>query len=98
MSTEWKNITDPEELFRLKREEWEIEWSELGVSWWKKWNGISWNAALIFRARPSQPKMKKVKYLCYADTYALTWRAESVPMWGAWIRQPHLDLEGEIPE
>ena len=27
MTTEWKDITDPEELFRLKREGWEIEWS-----------------------------------------------------------------------
>ena len=106
MTTEWKEITGPEELFRLKREGWEIEvWTELHD--WRSWWGNAWEADWKFRARPHQPKMKKVKLLAYIGTSILTHVREDSPtdilksydgVGSKWIRQPHLDLEGEVPE
>lgn len=99
MTTEWKEITDPEELFRLKREGWEIEVHAADCVWFL-WAGDYWNTSMSFRARPRQPKMKKVKLLAYLDNNRelrrfVEWSSYSRT---TWIRQPHLDLEGEFPE
>lgn len=100
--TEWKDITDPEELFRLKREGWEIE----VMTWntWSSWNVATWDKFWKFRARPRQPKMKKVKLLAFLGAIVLQFvREDSIDLQmyvknTQWIRQPHLDLEGEVPD
>ena len=98
MINEWKEITDPEELFRLKREGWEIEVQIDEGPHWAGWKGLAWMNYMKYRARPCRPKMKKVKYLCYGDDFCLTWRKHEVPMEGAWIRVPSEDKEIEVPD
>ena len=101
MTTEWKDITDPEELFRLKREGWEIEVQIDEVPHWAGWTGLAWMNYMKYRARPRQPKMKKVKLLAYIHETGLTYHRGDAPtsvIPKRWIRQPHLDLEVEVPE
>lgn len=99
MTIEWKNITDPEELFRLKREGWEIETNTPTDGYpWKAWLGEQWNSFHIYRARPRQPVMKEVKMECFLIDRELRWRDEGLSILGDWIRQPHLDLIAKVPE
>lgn len=104
MTTEWKEITDPEELFKLKREGWEIQiQSDAGNDKYcpfKDWDGRHWNIGYLFRARPRQPKMKKVKLEAWLSKYdGLRWIAEGMTIADdKWTRQPHLDLEAEVPD
>lgn len=93
--TDWKEITDPEELFRLKREGWEIEFT--GGTVWNKWSGSLWNENRKFRARPSRPKMKKVKILCWYDGHTLFWLEEDRESLRSWIHIPAEDKEIEVP-
>ena len=61
MTTEWKACTDPEELFRLKREEWEIEVRAHETCVWRTWAGGVWDSDWLFRYRPrAQPKPKTI--------------------------------------
>ena len=94
---EWKNITDPEELFKLKREGWEIEFANSSSQVFAKWFGLAWNAGWKFHARPRQPKMKKVKLLCFYNGKNLFW-AESGEGYAYRCRVPSEDKEVEIPE
>ena len=99
--TDWKEITDPEELFRLKREGWEIEFANSGGQLFAKWSGLAWHADRQFHARPRQPKMKKVKSQCWRNmaTGNCTWAAEHCDMSNEyWQRFPAGDIEGEVPE
>lgn len=104
MTIEWKEITDTEELFRLKREGWEIESYDSFHICWNEWDGSRWNSTAKFHARPRQPKMKKVKLLAWLDpNEELRIGAEfghiaKIAASGFWIRLPKLDLEGEVPD
>lgn len=98
MTSEWKDITNPEELFKLKREGWEIDiYASLG---WGTWNGTMWQEDLKFRARPPQPKVKRVKMLCYLfnNRYLAWYKEDEMLHTQLWIRQPKLDLEAEFEE
>jgi hypothetical protein len=85
VTTEWKEITDPEELFKLKREGWEIErYRGRGdeADGWYPWVAEDWAKHYKYHARPSQPKMKKVKMLAWFDGDQLFWLAETAaPKW-----------------
>ena len=98
--TDWKEITDPEELFRLKREGWEIELAN-GTSW-GLWAGTIWSAVYKFRARPPQPKTKKVKMLCWFDgtwlQYATEDHSKGLASATKWIRIPAEDKEIEVQD
>ena len=48
--------------------------------------------------RPSQPKMREVKMLCYLAGVTLLWRTESYIAFDNWTRQPHLDMVAKVPE
>jgi hypothetical protein len=99
----WKEITDPEELFRLKREGWEIEVGNYLKADWQKWEGTSWYSETPYRASPRQQKMK-VQLQAWLGPYTLAYIREGDNALSLlvknpdWIRQPHLDLEGEVPE
>ena len=96
--TKWKEITDPEELFRLKREGWEIQlWHHPSVAWFG-WPGLKWDILSKFRARPPQPKMKKMKMLCYLAVQQLVWRFDDYKCPDSWIRIPAEDKEIEVPD
>ncbi len=55
MTTEWNDCTDPEELFRLKREGWEVEYCTI-YGGWAKWDAATWNRGIVYRCRQPQPK------------------------------------------
>lgn len=96
MKDNWKEITDPEELFKLKREGWEIEYCSYGK--WLPWLGRDWYFDVAYRARPAQPKMKKVKMLAWFDGDQLFWLAETAaPKWPS-QRIRCEDKEIEVPE
>jgi hypothetical protein len=60
MTTEWKDCTDPEELFRRKREGWEIEVRAHKTYAWHTWAGGAWDSDWLFRCRPrAQPKKER---------------------------------------
>ena len=104
MTDNWKEITDPEELFKLKREGWEIEFRAHKTYTWRTWMGGAWQDDWLFQARPRQPKMKKVKLLAFLGATVLQFvREDSIDLQiyaknTRWIHQPHLDLEGEVPD
>lgn len=98
MTTEWKDITDPEELFRLKREGWEIEFKNTYEEKWFEWNGIEWESRWKFRARPAQPKMKKVKLLAWLDADQLFWLRETSTSKFPAVRVPAEDKIIEVME
>lgn len=60
MTTEWKDCTAPEELFRRKREGWEIEVRAHKTYAWRTWAGGAWDSDWLFRCRPRQPKTKTI--------------------------------------
>ncbi len=96
MTAEWKEVTDPEELFKLKLEGWEIQVRNAGA--WLKWGATSWSQSFKFRARPQQPNMKKVKMLAYFDGVLLVWRNADYNLTdGRWVRVPAEDKEIEVP-
>ena len=98
--TEWKDITDPKKLFNIDQKKWEIECNVQGEDWFA-WNGSSWHKGRKFRARPNQPKMKKVKIYGYLNiktgrTYALL---QGQKLNGtSYVRYTKLDDEIEVPE
>lgn len=101
MTIEWKEITDPEELFRLKREGWEIEFRAHKTYTWRTWMGGAWQNDWLFQARPRQPKMKKVKSQCWRNTATgnCAWAAEHCDMSNEfWHRFPAGDIEGDVSE
>lgn len=71
---------------------------------YEKWRGKYWDTNCKFSARPAQPKMKKVKLLAFLGAPVLQFvREDSIDLQiyaknTRWIRQPHLDLEEEVPE
>lgn len=101
MKTEWKDCTDPEELFRLKREGWEIEYRNLGQ--WSGWRGKSWNDVWTFRIRPPQPKMKTItlRKALFKSSGGVYWTAEDShdnlqePEFVCWLGEPYTV---EVPE
>ena len=69
-------------------------WSE----WWSELSGSMWDKRIQYRARPAQPKMKKLRMLCYTYLIYLIWRSEVWLVPGNWIRVPSEDKEIEVPE
>lgn len=105
---EWKVVTDPEELFRLKKAGWEIEREWTSEYGWTTWLGTAWDCSNTYRARQPKPKMKQVKLLAYLGNTSLQYvredrlqyvREDSPFYQGInWTHQPHLDLIAEVPE
>jgi hypothetical protein len=99
MTTEWKDITDPEELFRLKREGWEIELYH-GANLWSPWKGLVWNNDWKFRAKPPKPKAKMTKFLGWVSPteimYEITENSDYCLV--GYSRVPSRDFEAEVIE
>lgn len=98
MSIEWKACTDPEELFRLKREEWEIEVRAHKTYAWCTWAGSAWDSDWLFRCRTAQPKTKTVKFECFIIDGKLCWQDERLSKLADWVRVPSEDKTMEVLE
>lgn len=97
-ANEWRDLPTMADVAAAKAAGDEIQVHHIG-SVWNSWKGVSWANDWIFRARPAQPKMKKVKILGWLnpETGCTTTRlVDSV--WTGWVRYPRLDDEVEVPE
>lgn len=96
-TNEWRDLPTFEDVADAKRAGDEIE-VNTGPHW-ESWKGTAWMNYMGYRARPAQPKMKKVKILGWLnpETGCTTTRlVDSV--WTGWVRYPRLDDEVEVPE
>ena len=98
MTTEWIELNDLQAVAIAQSRGWEIEGRIAGN--WSLWDGDSWTDALIFRARPKQPKVEIVKSLCWRNklTGNLYWNNSEDLIEYGWQRFPAGDLEGEVTE
>ena len=97
MTTEWTDLPTLQDVAKAQADGWEIEFKS-GKEW-TLWTGKGWYADQRYRARPRQPKMKKVKMLCWLHENELYWLADGVVTDSKfWIRIPAQDIEIEIPE
>ena len=62
MTEDWELITDPEKLFHLQKQGWEIEVKAYETSEWRAWKYKAWDEGWQFRARPAKHKTRTVKY------------------------------------
>lgn len=95
-TNEWRDLPTFEDVADAKRAGDEIE-VNTGPHW-ESWKGTAWMNYMGYRARPAQPKMKKVRMLAYTDCQALMWRGEDVELPSCWVRVPAEDKEIEVPE
>jgi hypothetical protein len=95
MTTEWIELDTLLDVARVQSQGWEIE-VLMGDGSWEKWNGRYWGHHQQYRGRPAQPKMKKMKMLCWTDGEDLYWKPENHPVMH-WQRFPTGDIEGEVP-
>ena len=97
MTTEWTDLPTLVSVCNAQTDGWEIEYG-IGEDW-RKWDGGDWRSYWKFRARPRQPKMRKVKVEAYLSEYELRWlniAAGNKPA-PHWIRIPAQDIEIEVP-
>ena len=99
MSNEWRDLPTMADVAAAQTAGDEIE---IGYGdKWATWDGKTWAESWFFRARPVQPKMKKVKILGWVKAHSgLTiTQIENYPEVNKdWIRYPKLDDEIEVPE
>jgi len=102
MTTEWIELSDLQAVALAQKEYWEIEYYrrmfDKEDGWWA-WGGVIWSENIKYRGRPAQPKMKKVKMLCYTNEITIDWKNESLEVdEDLWIRVPSQDIEIEVPD
>lgn len=98
MTTEWKDLTTPQEVAEAQADGWEIEHALAGVGAWEPWSGSGWAVGLIYRGRPKQPKTRTVTSVCWRqkEDGRLWWG--SYPDYDGWQRFPAGDITGEVEE
>ena len=97
MSNEWRDLPTMADVAAAQTAGDEIQ--SAYVDAWVVWNGKAWSALWSFRARPMQPKMKKVKILGWANKIigSTITLVEGARISTEWIRYPKLDDEIEVP-
>ena len=95
MSNEWRDLPTMADVAAAMDVGDEIQVD--GYSGWEEWYGTMWALNMQYRARPRQPKMKKVKLLCWFNGEDLFWKPEDHPV-VHWQRFPAGDIEGEVEE
>lgn len=96
---EWTDLPTLQDVAKAQADGLEIEHYNPFGDCWDVWPQRGWSIKGKYRARPRQPKMKKVKMLCWFTGVELSWTKEGWRMTGkSWIRIPTQDIEIEIPE
>ena len=94
---EWTELPTLVSVCNAQTDGWEIQVYDDYDSEWIDWAGNTWATFGKYRGRPRQPKMKKLKMLCYTDGECLYWNAEHLHFPSSWIRIPAQDIEIEVP-
>ena len=97
MTTEWRDLPTMADVAAAQTAGDEIHFLGVGCTEWVAWDGAVWRDDWLFRARPPQPKMKKVKMLCFYNGKELFW-AESGSGYPYRCRIPAEDKEIEVPD
>jgi len=100
MNTEWRDLPTMADVAAAQAAGEEIETTTPVEGYpWISWNEENWNSFHIYRARPAQPKMKKIKIYGWLnpETGCTTTRLND-NTWTGWTRYPKLDDEIEVPE
>lgn len=103
ITNEWRDLPTFEDVADAKRTKDEIEIYDQYNDKWLAWSEDLWCSSVTYRARPAQPKMKKVKTLGW--WHPTNWDhlirpenvTESMQNLG-YVRYPKLDDEIEVPE
>lgn len=102
MTTEWRDLPTMADVAAAQAAGDEIQANHTDRdTYWIEWVGVRWFAETRYRARPRQPKMKKVKSLCWRDESGdLTWTDEGIGFTteSGWQRFPAGDIEGEVED
>jgi len=101
MTTEWTDLPTLQDVAKAQANDWEIQLYDKHDDEWIHWAGAGWFIGNKYRARPRQPKMKKVKMLAYWRSGQLVWFQDDTEYPEGsqfWIRIPAQDIEIEIPE
>ena len=98
-TSEWRDLPTMADVAAAQAAGDEIEIFDQALDKWEKWNDSAWFYSADYRARPAQPKMKKVKILGWfnPETGCTTTRLND-NKWAGWTRYPNLDDEVEVPE
>lgn len=96
-ANEWRDLPTMADVAAAKAAGDEIQVHHIG-SVWNSWKGVSWANDWIFRARPAQPKMKKVKLLAWLDADQLFWLRETSTSKFPAVRVPAEDKIIEVME
>ena len=99
--SEWRELKTLQDVAAAQAagDEIEVGSDHVGAAWaWYKWDGEYWASDSPYRARPRQPKMKKLKMLCYLIGGRLDWFHNDYGSSDGWIRIPSEDKEIEVPE
>ena len=97
-TNEWRDLKNLQDVAAAQAAGEEIECT--GEALWFPWDGNHWDKLMKYRARPRQPKTKKLKIYGYLDT--VTGRTftvvRGVSISGDAVPYPKLDDEIEVPE
>ena len=99
MNNEWRDLPSMADVAAAQAAGDEIEYKNAMTSW-NTWNEEWWNDDAKFRARPAQPKMKKVtlcKWYC-THSGATETRFADITMGIGWKRLPEEDKIIEVME
>jgi hypothetical protein len=99
MTTDWKDLPTMQDVACAQADGWEVEAriSARPEDKFEQWSGIWWEASYVFRGRPRQPAMNKVKFKCFSVNGQLGWRDESLSAPDYWVRVPSEDKTVEVP-
>lgn len=100
MTEKWEVITDPERLFHLQKQGWEIEVriTARPNDEWEKWTPVWWDNTWVYRARPTKPKTRTVRYECFDVDGRLEWLGPNRSLMKHWKRVPSEDNTVEVEE
>lgn len=98
MNNEWRDLPTLADVAAAQAAGDDIEvLTDSGVVWCE-WNYVEWEKKWKFRARPAQPKMKKVKLLAWLDADQLFWLRETSTSKFPAVRVPAEDKIIEVME
>ena len=98
MTTEWKDLPTFQDVAEAQAQGWEVQ-TDAGTTTFAEWLGETWYTRWKYRARPPQPKMKKVNLAAYLDLQGEFRRVNEASFANSnWTRVPSEDKEIEVPE